>query len=406
MAVAVILAVAHVTGAALVDHDHALEEEGLTAERRDDVLGGEDLGRRAVGDQPPVQEGHQLEALGSRLHVVGAHEHGDAPLAQPREEAEDRLLGVHIHAGERLVEQQHVRLLGERPGEEHALLLAAGQLADGALRELGDAELVQTARHHLAVGSLRAAQPAQAAVAPHHHHAVHGDREAPVDLLALGHVGDGIRLAAGRAAVQEHAPAAQGQQADQGLEERRLAGSVGPHDRHLGAVRHGHGHGVEGRPAVVAHGGVLDGEVGPGCAVAGDHYCRASTILFVSNFIMSMYVGATPSGSVSEWSSRSSTTVMPVSAAICSASLGFSSICTKMALAPLLRMAAVRSPSCFAVGVSPVPTLGMTVPTTENPYLSAKYPWLAWSMTSLRFAAGIVATWLWIQASSSSSLLL
>src|SRR5450756_1146297 len=214
MAVAVILAVAHVIGAALVDHDHALEEEGLTAERRADVLGGEDVGRRAVGDQPPVQEGHQLEALGSRLHVVGAHEYGDAPLAQPREEAEDRLLGVHVHAGERLVEQQHVRLLGERPGEEHALLLAAGQLADGAPRELGDAELVQTARHHLAVGRLGAAQPAQAAVAPHHHHVAHGDGQAPVDLLAPGHVGDGIRLAAGRAAVQQHAPAAQGKQAD------------------------------------------------------------------------------------------------------------------------------------------------------------------------------------------------
>ena len=104
---------------------------------------------------------------------MGAHEHGDAPLAQPREEVEDRLLGVHVHAGEGLVEQQHVRLLGERPGEEHALLLAAGQLADGAPRELGDAELVETARHHLAVGRLRAAQPAQAAVAPHHHHVAH-----------------------------------------------------------------------------------------------------------------------------------------------------------------------------------------------------------------------------------------
>ena len=36
-----------------------------------------------------------------------------------------------VHAGEGLVQQQHVRLLGERPGQEHALLLAAGELADG-----------------------------------------------------------------------------------------------------------------------------------------------------------------------------------------------------------------------------------------------------------------------------------
>ena len=68
------------------------------------------------------------------------------------EEREQRLARVHVDAREGLVEQQDVRLLGERPGEEHALLLAAGELADGALLELGDAELVQAARHHLAVG--------------------------------------------------------------------------------------------------------------------------------------------------------------------------------------------------------------------------------------------------------------
>ena len=37
-----------------------------------------------------------------------------------------------VHAGEGLVQQQDVRLLGQRPGEEDALLLAAGELADRA----------------------------------------------------------------------------------------------------------------------------------------------------------------------------------------------------------------------------------------------------------------------------------
>ena len=83
------------------------------------------------------------------------------------------------------------------------------------------------------------------------------------------------------------APAAQGQQADQRLEERRLAGAVGPDDRHLGAVRHVHGHVVEGRPAVVATVTSSIARSGRGGAVAGAHL-SASTMRRVSNFIMSM----------------------------------------------------------------------------------------------------------------------
>ena len=50
--------------AALVDDDHALEEERLAAEGGADVLRREDLGRRAVGDQPAVEQRDELEALG------------------------------------------------------------------------------------------------------------------------------------------------------------------------------------------------------------------------------------------------------------------------------------------------------------------------------------------------------
>ena len=55
-------------------------------------------------------------------------EHGEPVLAaQPVDEVE-HLLGVaEVERGRRLVEQQHPRLLGERPGEDGALLLPAGQ---------------------------------------------------------------------------------------------------------------------------------------------------------------------------------------------------------------------------------------------------------------------------------------
>ena len=215
--------------AALVDHDHAADEDRLAAEGLAEVLLGEDGGRLAVGDQPAVQQGRQLEALRGRLHVVRAHEHGDAPPAQAVEEREQGLARAHVHAREGLVQQQHVRLLGERPGEEHALLLAAGELADGAPLELGDAELVQAARHHLAVGGLGPAEPAEAAVPAHHDDVVHGDREAPVDLLALGHVGDRCRRACrARGRCRSIVPERTGRRPTRALKSVDLPAPLGP----------------------------------------------------------------------------------------------------------------------------------------------------------------------------------
>ena len=165
-------------------------------------------GRPAVGDQVAVEQGDELEALRGGLHVVGRDEHGDARRAQTVEQLEHRLLGAHVDAGEGLVEQQDVRLLGERAGEKDALLLPAGELADRPPGEVGDAELLERAAHRLAVGRLRPLQRPQPAVAPHHDDVGDGHREAPVDLLALRHVGDGVGLVAGRAPVDEHPPAA------------------------------------------------------------------------------------------------------------------------------------------------------------------------------------------------------
>ena len=45
-------------------------------------------------------------------------------------------LGLGVERAERLVEQQHVGLGGERPGDGHALAHAAGQLAGQRVGEL------------------------------------------------------------------------------------------------------------------------------------------------------------------------------------------------------------------------------------------------------------------------------
>ncbi len=61
--------------------------------------------------------------------VVGGADDGHAfVLVQPSEDFEDALPGCKVEVARRLVAQEHARLVGESPGDRHALLLAAGHL--------------------------------------------------------------------------------------------------------------------------------------------------------------------------------------------------------------------------------------------------------------------------------------
>ena len=62
------------------------------------------------------------------------------------------VLGLDVDAGERLVEQDHPAVLRQRPGEEDALLLAAGQFADLALAEVAHADAGERRVDRRAVG--------------------------------------------------------------------------------------------------------------------------------------------------------------------------------------------------------------------------------------------------------------
>ena len=96
-----------------------------------------DLGRRRHLDDPavvhhrdPVGDGHRL------LLVVGDDDEGEAELLLEVDQLELRLLAeLLVERAERLVEEEHLRLLGERAGERHALLLAAGELVGLPLGE-------------------------------------------------------------------------------------------------------------------------------------------------------------------------------------------------------------------------------------------------------------------------------
>ena len=63
--------------------------------------------------------------------VVGDEQDGEPPanpLADPVELVVEQVAGHRVERAERLVHQQHVRLLGQRAGERDPLAHAAGQL--------------------------------------------------------------------------------------------------------------------------------------------------------------------------------------------------------------------------------------------------------------------------------------
>ena len=118
----------------LVDavRDLAVEEVGVADERGDergagrlvDLGGGVDLLDAAlVHDGDAVAQRHGL-AL-----VVGDVEEGDADLVVDEVELDLHVLAqLQVERGERLVEQQHLRVVDERPGDRDALLLPAADL--------------------------------------------------------------------------------------------------------------------------------------------------------------------------------------------------------------------------------------------------------------------------------------
>src|SRR3546814_8744389 len=78
-------------------------------------------------------------------------------------------LGGGVDAGERLVHEVQVGFLGQRPGQEHPLLLSAGELADLPAGEVRHADLVETGQRRRAVPPGDRPQPAQHAVRSEEH---------------------------------------------------------------------------------------------------------------------------------------------------------------------------------------------------------------------------------------------
>ena len=209
------------------------QRRGLLVQR----VGGADL-----LDAAAAQHGDAVAEIEGFVLLVRDEQRRDPhPLDQRPQLPARPLTEGGIEVGQRLVEQQHPRLRGQRPGERHPLLLAAGELLHAPALEprevneregvsdprVGVGDVVQTERHVFAdvqVGK-------QCVVLEHHAEAAARGRQA-CDFLALDADRSRVRrLEAGEEAQQRRLAAPRRTQQGDDL----AAGNIERHrpDRHL-----------------------------------------------------------------------------------------------------------------------------------------------------------------------------
>src|SRR5699024_3128481 len=105
---------------------------GVQGEHLVGHLLGDDLGRGALGVDLAAVHGDQVIGVaGGEVEVVQHDAHGDAALpVQVAHHVEDLELVGDVEIGGGFVQQQHLRLLGERHRDPHPLALPAGELLE------------------------------------------------------------------------------------------------------------------------------------------------------------------------------------------------------------------------------------------------------------------------------------
>jgi hypothetical protein len=161
------------------------------------------------------------------VQLVQRAQHGQAGRAQLLDRVHERRAGCGVQTGQRLVEQEHVRLLRQRPGQEHALSLPAGQLTHRPATQVRDTQPIQGRDSCSDVHGGVAAGAAAEQVPTGEHDVEPGHRQVPPRGAALRDVGH-RRPARPVVAVRGvHLHDAVGRlQAGEGPQQRGLAGTV------------------------------------------------------------------------------------------------------------------------------------------------------------------------------------
>ena len=137
------------TDVASIAIDAAVQHVDVAHEARDERRGGAaiDLARRADLLHLAAVHHHDRVRQHRRFFLVVGDEHeGGGELALDRFQLDLELAAeLQVERAQRLVEQQDGGLQRQRPRQRHALLLAAGELADAAPLEARQADEAQEA---------------------------------------------------------------------------------------------------------------------------------------------------------------------------------------------------------------------------------------------------------------------
>ncbi len=167
------------------------------------------------------------------VEIVGDDDRGRARIALRAQHREHASCVSGVQARRRFVEEQTPRALAQRLRDDHAACLAARQLVEPALGEVGD---VAGLHRRMRGGEVFFGGEAEAPLAresPEQHDLLDGERER--ELVLLRQVRQVLRevdpARAGRIVAHDsHTPGAHRDEAGDRAEERGLSGTVGPDD--------------------------------------------------------------------------------------------------------------------------------------------------------------------------------
>ena len=145
----------------------------------------------------------------------------------------ERLLVSQVDPGGRLVEEEQLRLPGQRPSDQHPLLLAAGELGDAVAGAVEESHHLEGVPYRCAVGGTERTQQAATGQTAGGDDLPHRGRDAGGGPAPLGHVAHaGPAVEALEVGVEEpQLSRGQRAQPDQGAHQGGLPGPVGPHQR-------------------------------------------------------------------------------------------------------------------------------------------------------------------------------
>src|SRR6185436_4953205 len=90
-----------------------------------------------------VEQEQTVKARRRQLQVVSRKQHRHPLPMQVVENVQDGGLRFGVNTAERLIEQKHVRMTSQRASDEDAMLLSDRKIADGALRQIIQANLLE-----------------------------------------------------------------------------------------------------------------------------------------------------------------------------------------------------------------------------------------------------------------------